>query len=80
MPEEKGEKTPELKRRNIIVIADEAQRSQYDLIDELAPNLRDLLPKASFIGFTGTPIEKIDAKRAIVLVTDCQVFRYFFRS
>ena len=37
MPEEKGGKTPELsKRRNIIVIADEAHRSQYDLIDGLA--------------------------------------------
>ena len=46
------------KPRNIIVIADEAHRSQYDLIDGLARNLRDSLPNASFIGFTGTPIEK----------------------
>ena len=62
MPEEKGGKAPELsKRRNIIVIADEAHRSQYDLIDGLARNLRDSLPNASFIGFTGTPIEKTDA-------------------
>jgi len=67
MPEEKGGKAPELsKRRNIIVIADEAHRSQYDLIDGLARNLRDSLPNASFIGFTGTPIEKTDANtRAI---------------
>jgi type I site-specific restriction-modification system R (restriction) subunit len=37
MPEEKDGKAPELtKRRNIIVIADEADRSQYDLIDGLA--------------------------------------------
>jgi type I restriction enzyme R subunit len=43
------------------VIADEAHRSQYDLIDGLARNLRDSLPHASFIGFTGTPIEKTDA-------------------
>src|SRR6266446_2453057 len=58
MPEEKGGKAPELsKRRNIIVIADEAHRSQYDLIDGLARNLRDSLPNASFIGFTGTPVE-----------------------
>ncbi len=58
MPE-KGEKMPELSpRRNIVVIADEAHRSQYDLIDGLARNLRDALPNASFIGFTGTPIEK----------------------
>jgi type I restriction enzyme R subunit len=67
MPEEKGEKMPMLSdRRNIIVIADEAHRSQYDLIDGLARNMRDALPNASFIGFTGTPIEKTDANtRAI---------------
>jgi len=47
-------------RRNIIVIADEAHRSQYDFIDGLARNMRDGLPNASFIGFTGTPIEKAD--------------------
>ena len=67
MPEEKGGKVPELsKRRNIIVIADEAHRSQYDLIDGLARNLRDSLPNASFIGFTGTPIEKTDANTRAV--------------
>ena len=54
------------KRRNIIVIADEAHRSQYDLIDGLARNLRDSLPNASFIGFTGTPIEKTDANTRAV--------------
>jgi type I restriction enzyme R subunit len=66
MPE-KGEKMPRLSsRRNIVVIADEAHRSQYDLIDGLARNLRDALPQASFIGFTGTPIEQNDANtRAI---------------
>ena len=64
---EKGEKMPELSaRRNIVVIADEAHRSQYDLIDGLARHLRDALPNASFIGFTGTPIEQNDANtRAI---------------
>ncbi|HVR37074.1 MAG TPA: type I restriction endonuclease subunit R, partial [Methylomirabilota bacterium] len=64
---EKGEKMPGLsERRNIIVIADEAHRSQYDLIDGLARHMRDALPNASFIGFTGTPIEKADANtRAI---------------
>ena len=64
---EKGEKMPSLsERRNIVVIADEAHRSQYDLIDGLARHLRDALPQASFIGFTGTPIEKTDANtRAI---------------
>lgn len=48
-------------RENIVVIADEAHRSQYDFIDGYARNMRDALPKASFIGFTGTPIEHADA-------------------
>lgn len=47
-------------RRNIIVIADEAHRSQYDFIDGFARHMRDALPNASFIGFTGTPIELDD--------------------
>ena len=47
-------------RRNIIVVADEAHRTQYDLIDGLARNLRDALPNAAFMGFTGTPIETAD--------------------
>ena len=53
---------PELSdRRNIVVIADEAHRSQYDFIDGFARNMREALPRASFIGFTGTPIELADA-------------------
>ena len=44
-------------RHNIVVIADEAHRSQYDFIDGYARAMRDALPNASFIGFTGTPIE-----------------------
>jgi type I restriction enzyme R subunit len=48
---------PELSpRRNIIVIADEAHRSQYGLTEGFAYQLRRALPNASFIGFTGTPI------------------------
>lgn len=47
-------------RKNIVVIADEAHRSQYDFIDGYAKHLRDALPNASFIGFTGTPIESSD--------------------
>ncbi len=47
-------------RRNIVVIADEAHRSQYDFIDGYARAMRDALPNASFIGFTGTPIELTD--------------------
>ena len=47
-------------RRNIVVIADEAHRSQYDFIDGFARHMRDALPNASFIGFTGTPVELTD--------------------
>jgi type I restriction enzyme R subunit len=53
-------------RHNIVVIADEAHRSQYDFIDGLARNMRDALPSASFIGFTGTPIEHADASTRAV--------------
>lgn len=61
LPETQGAKYPELtNRRNIVVIADEAHRSQYDFIDGFAKNMRDALPNATFIGFTGTPIEKED--------------------
>jgi type I restriction enzyme, R subunit len=66
-PEEKGGKHPLLSdRRNIVVIADEAHRSQYDFIDGFAKHMRDALPNASFIGFTGTPIEKADANTRAV--------------
>lgn len=57
-------------RDNIVVIADEAHRSQYGFTGRIdkdgdvkygnAKYLRDALPNASFIGFTGTPIEKED--------------------
>ncbi|MDD5738683.1 MAG: type I restriction endonuclease subunit R [Candidatus Pacebacteria bacterium] len=67
-------------RKNIVVIADEAHRSQYGfgaktIYDKnngvrttygFAKYLRDALPKASFIGFTGTPIEKEDASTPAV--------------
>jgi type I restriction enzyme R subunit len=60
-PEEGGDRHPVLSdRRNIVVIADEAHRSQYDFIDGFARHMRDALPHASFIGFTGTPIELTD--------------------
>ncbi len=61
LPEKKGDTYPLLsERRNIVVIADEAHRSQYDFIDGFARHMHDALPNASFIGFTGTPIEKDD--------------------
>ncbi len=60
-PEEKGAHLAALsERRNIVVMADEAHRSQYDFIDGFARHMRDALPNASFIGFTGTPIELAD--------------------
>ncbi len=72
LPEEKGEKFPLLSdRKNIVVIADEAHRSQYGFKAKVdtksgninvgfAQHLRDALPNASFIGFTGTPVELTD--------------------
>jgi len=57
-------------RRNVIVVADEAHRSQYGFSETLtssgrlksglAKHMRDALPGATFIGFTGTPIESTD--------------------
>jgi type I restriction enzyme, R subunit len=62
LPEAEGDKATVLSdRTNIVVIADEAHRSQYDFIDGFARHMHDALPNASFIGFTGTPIEKVDA-------------------
>ena len=67
LPEEKGDTFPALsQRRNIVVIADEAHRSQYDFIDGFARHMRDALPHASFVGFTGTPIELQDANTRAV--------------
>jgi type I restriction enzyme R subunit len=74
---EKGEAYPMLtERRNVVVIADEAHRSQYgfkariektgEIAYGFAKHLRDALPNASFIGFTGTPIEKDDVNTPAV--------------
>ncbi len=66
-PDEGDDRFPVLsERRNIVVIADEAHRSQYDFIDGFARHMRDALPNASFIGFTGTPIEQTDANTRAV--------------
>ena len=66
-PDEKGDPHPILsERRNIVVIADEAHRSQYGFIDGFARHMRDALPHASFVGFTGTPIELKDANTRAV--------------
>ena len=66
-------------RRNVVVIADEAHRSQYgfkarveqktgEIAYGFAKYLRDALPNASFIGFTGTPIE------LLILVIVCDMW------
>jgi type I restriction enzyme R subunit len=70
-PEERGDTNPVLTdRRNVIVVADEAHRSQYgfgETLDSdgrlkagLAKHMRDALPGATCLGFTGTPIETAD--------------------
>jgi len=57
---ERGEVYPVLSdRSDVIVMTDEAHRSQYDI---LALNMRNALPKAAFIGFTGTPLIAGEAK------------------
>jgi type I restriction enzyme R subunit len=56
-----GTSFPTLSERvNIVVMVDEAHRSNYDFIDGFARHLRDGLPNATYIGFTGTPIESSD--------------------
>ncbi len=66
-PEGEETRFPQLSdRRNIVVIADEAHRSQYGFIDGFARHMRDALPNASFIGFTGTPVELTDRNTVAV--------------
>ncbi|MDP1544911.1 MAG: type I restriction endonuclease subunit R [Anaerolineales bacterium] len=75
LPDEKGATYPLLTdRRNVVVIADEAHRSQYDFIDGFAKHMRDALPNASFIGFTGTPIEKEDKNTQAVFGNHIDVY------
>jgi type I restriction enzyme R subunit len=92
-PDEKGDVHPVLTdRRNVIVIADEAHRSQYDFLDGYARHLRDALPNATYLGFTGTPIETADKSTRSVFgdyvdvydltraVTDGATVRIFYES
>ena len=73
--DEKGDRHPLLSnRRNVVVIADEAHRSQYDFVDGYARHMRDALPSASFIGFTGTPIELADASTRAVFGDHISVY------
>lgn len=67
LPDQKGDRHPVLSDRdNVVVIADEAHRSQYETVDGYARHMRDALPRASFIGFTGTPIDIGDKSTAAI--------------
>ena len=84
IPDEKGARFPVLTdRKNVVVIADEAHRSQYGFKARLskgsitagfAQHLRDALPRASFIGFTGTPIELEDKSTRAVFGDNISVY------
>ena len=76
-PGERGKESMLTDRSNVVVIADEAHRSQYgfkarvasqtgEIAYGFAKYLRDALPNASFIGFTGTPIEATDVNTPAV--------------
>jgi type I restriction enzyme R subunit len=60
------------RRRNVIVMADEAHRTQYNA---LAANVTVSLPNATRIGFTGTPIEKADRSTQVVFGDYISVYR-----
>ncbi len=61
-------------RTNIVVMVDEAHRSNYDFVDGFARHLRDALPNATKIGFTGTPIERADRSTRAVFGDDIDVY------
>ena len=75
LPKEKDHRMELLSdRTNIIIMADEAHRSQYDLLDGFAAHLNDAFPNASFIGFTGTPISFSDRDTRGVFGEDISVY------
>ncbi len=71
---ERGETYPKLSdRSDIIVITDEAHRTQYDI---LALNMRNALPNAAFIGFTGTPLIVAEEKTREVFGDYVSIYNY----
>ncbi len=70
--EERGQAVSE--RSNIVVLADEAHRSQYGLLDGGARWMRDAIPNATFVGFTGTPIELEDKNTQAVFGEYCDIY------
>jgi type I restriction enzyme R subunit len=74
---DEGQKHPVLSDRDdIVIITDEAHRSQYDI---MAQNMRDALPNASFLGFTGTPLIKSEEEKTRAVFGD-YVSIYDFRQ
>ncbi|MCW4015689.1 MAG: HsdR family type I site-specific deoxyribonuclease, partial [Candidatus Bathyarchaeota archaeon] len=87
-PEKGNKKYPTLsERKNIIIIADEAHRSQYGFGLKISKNadkpllkygyakyLRDAIPNATFIGFTGTPIERADRSTPAVFGKNIDIY------
>jgi type I restriction enzyme R subunit len=61
-------------RLNVVVMVDEAHRSNYDFVDGFARHLRDGLPNATYIGFTGTPIESADRSTRQVFGDDIDIY------
>jgi type I restriction enzyme R subunit len=71
---ERGETYPELSDRpDIIVMTDEAHRSQYDIF---ALNMRNALPNAAFIGFTGTPLMAGEEKTRAVFGDYVSIYNF----
>ncbi|MEW4528130.1 type I restriction endonuclease subunit R [Maioricimonas sp. JC845] len=61
-------------RSNIVVLADEAHRSQYGFLDGGARWMREAIPNATFVGFTGTPVEIDDRNTPAVFGEYCDIY------
>nr|WP_307732657.1 HsdR family type I site-specific deoxyribonuclease [Massilia agri] len=61
-------------RANVVVMADEAHRSQYGFVEGGARWMREALPNATFVGFTGTPLTKGDRITRNVFGEDADVY------
>jgi type I restriction enzyme R subunit len=61
-------------RANIVVLADEAHRSQYGFLKGGARWMRENLPNATFVGFTGTPVEADDRSTRGVFGSDVDIY------
>ena len=71
----RDERMPVLtERRNVVVVADEAHRSHYAFVEGYARNLRDALPHATYLAFTGTPVELQDRSTRDVFGADVSTY------